>query len=156
MSILNKKHFHDEVAAFAELENIMWPDGPVCPHCGAMDRISPLQGVRSKPSRKNPKGAERLGLKKCGHCLKQFMVRVGTIFEDSHAPLHKWFQAIHLLVASKKGINSHQLHRILEVQYNTAWSMSHRIREAMRSGPLEPHMGGKGGERKSTRLSMAG
>lgn len=144
MSILTKKHFHDEAAAFAELESIMWPEGPVCPHCGGMDRVYALKGVRTKPSKKNPEGVERHGLKKCGHCRKQFTVRVGTVFEDSHAPLHKWFQAIHLLCSSKKGISSHQLHRILEVQYNTAWFMSHRIREAMRAGPLAP-MGGGGG-----------
>lgn len=144
MSVLNARHFHDEESAFAELERILWPDGPVCPHCGGMDRVYALKGVRTKPSKKNPEGVVRHGLKKCGHCRKQFTVRVGTIFEDSHAPLHKWFQAIHLLASSKKGISSHQLHRILEVQYNTAWFMSHRIREAMRSGGLEPPMGGEG------------
>jgi transposase-like protein len=145
MSVLNAKHFHDEEAAFAELEAILWPDGPNCPHCGALDRIYALKGVRSKPSKKNPEGVVRHGLKKCGHCRKQFTVRVGTVFEDSHAPLHKWFQAIHLLASSKKGISSHQLHRTLEVQYNTAWFMSHRIREAMRVGGLTPPMGGDGG-----------
>src|SRR5262245_48485003 len=144
MSVLNAKHFHDEEAAFAELESILWQDGPFCPHCGGMDRIYALNGVRSKPSKKHPEGVVRHGLKKCGHCRKQFTVRVGTVFEDSHAPLHKWFQAIHLLCSSKKGISSHQLHRILEVQYNTAWFMSHRIREAMRYGDLAP-MGGAGG-----------
>ena len=113
MSVLNKKHFHDEPAAFTELEAILWPNGPVCPHCNANDRIYVLEGVRSKPSQKNPEGVVRHGLKKCGHCRKQFTVRVGTVFEDSHAPLHKWFQAIHLLASSKKGISSHQLHRIL-------------------------------------------
>ena len=145
MSVLNAKHFHDEEAAFAELEAMLWPDGPVCPHCGGLDRIYVLKGVRTKPSKKNPEGVERHGLKKCGHCRKQFTVRVGTVFEDSHAPLHKWLQAIHLLCSSKKGISSHQLHRMLEVQYNTAWFMSHRIREAMRVGGLEPPMGGDGG-----------
>lgn len=144
MSVLNAKHFHDEEAAFAELEAKLWPDGPSCPHCGALDRIYPLKGVRTKPSKKNPEGVVRHGLKKCGHCRKQFTVRVGTVFEDSHAPLHKWFQAIHLLVSSKKGISSHQLHRMLEVQYNTAWFMAHRIREAMRVGGLAPPMGGEG------------
>ena len=100
---LNAKHFHDEEAAFAELEAILWPDGPVCPHCGALDRIYALKGVRSKPSKKHPEGVVRHGLKKCGHCRKQFTVRVGTVFEDSHAPLHKWFQAIHLHVLSQEG-----------------------------------------------------
>jgi len=144
MSILSQPHFHDEAAAFKELEDILWPNGPVCPHCGGKERIYALKGVRSKPTKANPKGVERHGLKKCGHCRKQFTVRVGTIFEDSHTPLHKWFQAIHLLCSSKKGISSHQLHRVLEVQYNTAWFMSHRIREAMRSGALAPPMGGSG------------
>lgn len=143
MSILSKKHFHDEAAAFVELESILWPNGPVCPHCGADKRIYSLNGVRSKPSKKHPEGVERHGLKKCGACRKQFTVRVGTIFEDSHAPLHKWLQAIQLMCSSKKGVSSHQLHRILEVQYNTAWFMSHRIREAMRSGGFGP-MGGEG------------
>ena len=145
MSALSLNYLHDEAAAFAELERLMWPDGPVCPHCSGMDRVYALKGVRSKPSKKSPEGVERHGLKKCGHCRKQFTVRVGTIFEDSHAPLHKWFQAIRLMVSSKKGISSHQLHRTLEVQYNTAWFMSHRIREAMRSGFLAPPMG-SGGE----------
>jgi transposase-like protein len=145
MSILTAKHFHDEAAAFTELESILWPNGPVCPHCGADKRIYELKGVRSKPSKKHPNGIERFGLKKCGACRKQFTVRMKTVFEDSHAPLHKWFQAIHLLCSSKKGISSHQLHRTLEVQYNTAWFMSHRIREAMRIGSLTPPMGGEGG-----------
>src|SRR4029079_3013232 len=145
MSVLNAPHFHDEAAAFAEMEAILWPDGPVCPKCGALDRIYPLKGVRSKPSKKHPNGVERFGLKKCGACRKQFTVRVGTVFEDSHAPLHKWFQAIHLLCSSKKGISSHQIHRTLEVQYNTAWFMTHRIREAMRIGSFTPPMGGEGG-----------
>lgn len=143
MSIFTAKHFHDEAAAFAEMEAILWPEGPVCPHCGADKRIYELKGVRSKPSKKHPEGVERHGLKKCGACRKQFTVRVGTIFEDSHAPLHLWLQAIHLMVSSKKGVSSHQLHRILEVQYNTAWFMSHRIREAMRCGGFGP-MGGEG------------
>lgn len=146
MSILTKPYFHDEGAAFAKLESIVWPDGPVCPKCGnkhSEKKIYDLKGVRSKPSKKNPDGVVRHGLKKCGACRKQFTVRVGTIFESSHAPLHLWFQAVHLMCSSKKGISSHQLHRILEVQYNTAWFMAHRIREAMRSGELAP-MGGGG------------
>ncbi len=143
MSILNAAHFHDESAAFAKLENVLWPDGPVCPHCGGVDRVYALKGVRTKPSKKNPEGVERHGLKKCGHCRQQFTVRVGTVFESSHIPLHKWLQAVFLLCSSKKGISSHQLHRVLEITYEAAWFMSHRIREAMRSGALAP-MGGSG------------
>jgi transposase-like protein len=137
MSILSKAHFHDEEAAFEKLESIIWPNGPVCPHCGGKERIYVLNGVKDK------KGGVRPGLKKCGHCRKQFTARVGTVFESSHIPLHKWMQAVHLLCSSKKGISSHQLHRVLEITYEAAWFMSHRIREAMRSGALAP-MGGAG------------
>lgn len=145
MSALSAAHFHDEAAAFEKLESIIWPNGPVCPHCKGHARIYRLSGVRSKASKKNPKGVERHGLRKCGHCRKQFTVRVGTVFESSHIPLHKWFQAAHLLCSSKKGISSHQLHRTLEINYEAAWFMGHRIREAMRSGGLLPPMGSGGG-----------
>lgn len=145
MSVLNAAHFHDEEAAFAKLESIVWPNGPVCPHCGHDKRIYTLWDVRTKPSKKNPEGVTRPGLKKCGACRQQFTARIGTVFESSHIPLHKWLQAVHLLCSSKKGISSHQLHRILEITYEAAWFMSHRIREAMRSGPLAPPvMGGPG------------
>mgnify|MGYP005839416857 CR=1 FL=1 len=124
---------HDEAAAFAHVESIIWPDGPVCPHCGVVDSAYRLIGVRTKPSAKNPEGKERHGLWKCRECRNQFTVRKGTIFEDSHLPMHKWLQAIHLMVSSKKGISSHQLHRVLEITHKSAWFMTHRIREAMRS-----------------------
>ena len=145
MAVLTQPHFHDEAAAFALVESIVWPNGPVCPHCGSKDRVYALKGVHSKASKKNPEGIERYGLKKCGNCRKQFTVRVGTVFESSHIPLHLWLQAFHLLCSSKKGISSHQLHRILEIKYQSAWFMSHRIREAMRSGSLSAPMGGDGG-----------
>lgn len=134
MSLLSRPYFHDDAAALAHLEAVLWPNGPVCPHCGAVDRIYALKGAST---------AKRPGLRKCGHCRKQFTVTVGTIFEASHAPLHKWLQAFHLLVSSKKGISAHQLHRVLEVTYRTAWFMAHRIREAMKSGSLSP-LGGEG------------
>lgn len=138
MSVLSKPYFHDEAAAFTQVEAILWPNGPVCPHCQNAERIYSLGGVKGKT------GKLRHGLRKCGACRKQFTVRIGTIFEESHLPLHKWLQAIHLVCSSKKGISAHQLHRILEVQYKTAWFLHHRIREAMRAGDLSP-MGGAGG-----------
>jgi transposase-like protein len=144
MSMLSRPYMHDEAAAFAHVEAMLWPDGPVCPHCGCMGRVYALKGVRTKPSKKNPEGVERHGLKKCGDCRKQFTVRHGTIFEESHIPLHKWLQAIFLLTSSKKGISSNQLHRTLGITLKSAWFLSHRIREAMRSGEFDP-FGGDGG-----------
>jgi transposase-like protein len=143
MSVLSKPYMHDEAEAFKHVESILWPDGPVCPHCGVVDRAYPLVGVRSKPSKKNPEGVERHGLWKCRDCRGQFTVRKGTIFEESHIPMHKWLQAIHLMVSSKKGISSHQLHRVLEITHKSAWFLTHRIREAMRSdGALDFGSGG--------------
>ena len=135
MSVLSKPHFHDEEAAFAFLEAQIWPQGPVCPHCGGMGRIGKIKA--------NAEKRVRIGLHKCGDCKKQFTVKVGTVFEHARIPLHKMLQAVHLMCSSKKGISSHQLHRILEVQYKTAWFLAHRIREAMRDGSLAP-MGGNG------------
>jgi transposase-like protein len=130
MSILKQSHFHNEAAAIARLEAIVWPEGPVCPHCGGLDRITPVKGGR-------------VGLRRCGQCKKQFTCKVGTVFEDSKVPVHKWFQAAHLLASSKKGISSHQLHRTLGVTYKTAWFMAHRLREAMRTVGVAPM--GEGG-----------
>jgi len=132
MSVLNRPYFYDEAAAFEHVEAILWPEGPVCPHCGSVAAPYKLTGVRTKASKKNPEGIERHGLYKCRDCRKQFTVRIGTIFEESHTELHKWLQAIHLMCNSKKGISAHQLHRVLECTYKTAWFLAHRIREAMR------------------------
>ena len=130
MTALLDPHFHNEEAAFARLEQIVWPNGPVCPHCGGVDRITPVKGGR-------------VGLKRCGDCKKQFTAKVGTVFEDSKVKLHLWFQAAHLMASSKKGISSHQLHRTLGVTYKTAWFMSHRLREAMRDAS-PGQLGGSG------------
>ncbi|TGD95245.1 IS1595 family transposase [Methylobacterium nonmethylotrophicum] len=136
MSVLSQPQFHDEEAAFKWLEDTLWPEGPVCPHCGGMGRIGKIKA--------NPEKRVRLGLHKCGDCKQQFTVKVGTVFEHARIPLHKMLQAVHLMCSSKKGISAHQLHRILEVQYKTAWFLAHRIREAMRDGSLAP-MGGLDG-----------
>ena len=139
MSILDRKYFKDEKAAFGHLEALLWADGVVCPHCGTVDKAGRLNGVKDKIGRVRP------GLWKCYSkgCRKQFTVKVGTVFESAHIPLHKMLQAVHLLCSSKKGISAHQLHRILEVDYKSAWFLAHRIREAMRDGNLSP-MGGSG------------
>jgi transposase-like protein len=146
MSLLSKPYFHDEAEAFKFLERIIWGDEIVCPHCGVVGgRVYELEGVRTKPSKKNPKGVVRHGLKKCGECRKQFTVKVGTVFEHGRIPLHKMLQAVYLMTSSKKGISSHQLHRTLEITYKSAWFLTHRIREAMRDGELAP-FGGEGGK----------
>jgi len=128
MSVLSRPQFHDEAAAFRFVEAEIWPEGPVCPHCGGCERISAIKA--------NPEKKIRHGLKFCGQCRRQFTVKVGTIFEDSHLPMTKWLQAIYLMTASKKGMSAHQLHRTLEITYKSAWFLEHRIREAMASGDL--------------------
>ena len=131
MSALSAPHFHDEAAAFVEVERLLWPEGPVCPHCGS------LSG-KHYDLRKT-----RVGLRKCSDCRKQFTVKVGTVFECAKIPLNKMLQAVYLLCASKKGCSSHQIHRTLGITYKSAWFLTHRIREALRSGDLAP-MGGSG------------
>jgi transposase-like protein len=135
MSIINAKHFQDETAAYEYVEARVWPNGPVCPKCGATkEHVGKLGGEST-----------RIGTYKCYACRKPFTVKVGTIFESSHVKLHLWLQAIYLMCASKKGISSNQLHRTLGVTLKTAWFMSHRIRLAMdpNAGTFTP-MGGKG------------
>lgn len=131
-AVLTAKHFHDEAAAYAYVEARVWPQGPTCPKCGTFERIGKLGGKST-----------RIGTYKCYECRKPFTVKVNTIFEDSHVPMHLWLQAMHFMCSSKKGVSSNQLHRTLGVTLKTAWFMSHRIRLAMADGSLMP-MGGEG------------
>jgi transposase-like protein len=131
-SALSAPHFHNEEAAFAYVEARLWPNGPVCPHCGSTDKIGRLNGKTTRP-----------GLHKCYECRKPFTVRIGTIFESSHCPLRIWLQAIFLLCSSKKGISTRQLQRTLGVGMKTAWFLGHRIRHAMQDGSSGP-LGGAG------------
>ena len=130
--ILNQPHFQDADKAREHLEALRWPHGPVCPHCGSVRTPLKLEGKSYRP-----------GLFKCNDCYEQFTVTVGTVFERSKIGLHIWLQAVHLMCASKKGISSKQLERMLGVTYKTAWFMSHRIREAMISELAGP-LGGSG------------
>ena len=132
-SILNAPHFHDEQAAIRFVEERVWPKGAICPRCCGSERVK-LMGGKST----------RLGTYKCYECRKPFTVKIGTIFEDSHVAMHLWLQAIFLIAASKKGISSNQLHRVLGVTLKTAWFMSHRIRLAM-NGNNGELMGSGGG-----------
>jgi len=128
MSVLSRPEFHSEEAAYAHLEKIVWVDGPVCVHCGGVGRITKVKA--------NPAKRIREGLWRCGDCKKQFTVKVGTVFEHMRLPLHKAMQAVYLMTSSKKGISAHQLHRVLEITYKSAWFLAHRVREAMQDGDL--------------------
>jgi transposase-like protein len=138
--------FHNEDAARAHLECVRWPDGPVCVHCGSK-RVTRMEGKSHRP-----------GLFHCNDCEKPFTVTMKSVMERSKIPLAKWVLGFHLMAASKKGVSSHQLHRMLGITYKSAWFLSMRIREAMgldpeTSGPIggdnlvvesdETYVGGK-------------
>lgn len=131
-SVLDEPRFRDERAAYAYVEAQLWANGRICPKCGMVDRSGPLKGKST-----------RIGVYKCYACRKPFTVKVGTIFESSHVPLHIWLQAIHLMCSSKKGFSANQFARILGVDIKTGWFIGHRIREAMRSDAMMPF--GQGG-----------
>lgn len=133
-ALLKNPIFQDEAKAREWLEARVWPSGPTCPHCGNadQDKITGLQGKAHRP-----------GLYQCAECREQFTVTVKTVFERSKIPLTKWLAALFLMTASKKGVSAHQVHRMLDVSYKSTWFMMHRLREAMRSGGLEP-LGGRG------------
>jgi transposase-like protein len=141
--------FADEDLAREWLEAKRWPEGPVCPHCGVVDRAYKLvpKATSSRPVRR--------GVWKCRDCRKQFTVTIGTVFAETHIPLNKWLYAIHLMCASKKGVSALQLSRTLEITYKSGWFLAHRIRKAMEKDPMagkltgvveadETYVGGKG------------
>ena len=143
-SALSAKFFHDEAAAYIWLESVLWPEGPVCPHCGGFERITVVGGTTG-----------RMGLKRCLQCKKQFTVTVGTVFERSHVKLHLWLQAAHLLCTSKKGMSSLQISRILGVTYRTAWFMTH-VSELRWASPKSLRHGWRGQDAsKPTRPMLA-
>ncbi|HWA92464.1 MAG TPA: IS1595 family transposase [Rhizomicrobium sp.] len=128
--LFENRIFQDATAAREWLESRLWPDGPVCGHCGVLDEARAL--------------SSRPGLYQCNACRKQFSVTVGTLFERSHIPLNKWLLATFLFCASKKGVSAHQMHRMLGITYKSAWFMMHRIREAMAPGAGAGPLGGPG------------
>lgn len=132
MTDLTNPIFFNESKARAHLESLRWAEGRFCPHCGESEKTAPVAGKKHRP-----------GLYYCNGCKGTFTATVGTIFERSKIPLHKWMAGFHLMAASKKGISAHQLHRMLKLTYKTAWFMAHRIREAMKDGNPGP-LGGSG------------
>src|SRR3954466_14102407 len=128
MSNLQSPIFSDETKARKWLEARVWPQGPVCPHCGVTEEhVTKLEGGKHRP-----------GLYQCNECREQFTVTVKTVFERSKIPLTKWLAALFLLTASKKGVSAHQIHRSLGISYKSSWFMMHRLREALRTGGLGP------------------
>jgi transposase-like protein len=124
--------FQDEEKAREWFEARVWPNGPFCPHCGEVERLTRLHGKAHRP-----------GLIQCNSCREQFTVTVNTVAERSKLPLTKWCLAIYLLNSSKKGMSALQMHRIMGGSYKTAWFLFHRIREAMREGKMPGGLGGK-------------
>lgn len=134
MSDLSNPIFHDENKAREWLEARVWPSGPVCPKCGVVDQATLMKGKTT-----------RAGLYQCNACREPFTVTVGTLYERSHIPLNKWLMATHLMMASKKGVSSLQLHRMLGISKKSAWFMSHRIRASLVGEPIPGgQLGGKG------------
>jgi transposase-like protein len=139
--LLQNKIFQDDDKAREWLEARVWPNGPICPHCGATDDdVTKLEGTKHRP-----------GVYQCNECREQFTVTVKTVFERSKIPLSKWLAALFLMAASKKGISAHQVHRMLGISYKSTWFMMHRLREAMREHFPETD-GGLGGDGKTVEV----
>src|SRR6202158_3557214 len=132
-SVLSAPHFQNEEAAFAYVESKLWPSGPECPHCGVVGQAGRLKGKTTRP-----------GLWKCYACRKPFTVRMGSGCESSHVPMTVWLQAMYLMCASKKGISTRQLQRMIGCGLKTAWFLGHRIREAMTPDANAGPLGGAG------------
>ena len=124
--------YSNEDLAREHLESVLWPNGPVCPRCGVTgDRITKLMGKSTRP-----------GVHKCKDCRKPFTVTVGTVMERSKIPLTKWLLATQLKAASKKGISAKQLERMLNITYESAWFLTHRLNEACTTKLPEGGLGG--------------
>lgn len=143
--------FPNEQSCIDYMTEIRWRNGKACPYCGS-SRIYTFRDNRTH---------------KCADCRQKFSIKVGTIFEDSKIPLQKWFIAIYLLTAHKKGISSVQLGKDIGVTQKTAWFMNHRLREAARTksfnAPLkntveadETYVGGKEKNKHASKKLNAG
>ncbi len=133
--VLAAAHFHNEEAAFAYVEAHLWPNGPVCPHCGNRDdkRIGRLTGKTSRP-----------GLRKCYACRKTFTVRIGSHFRGQPFPAAS-VAASHPTSSrpARRASSTRQIQRAFNCSMKTAWFLTHRIREIMKPGaPNVPPMGG--------------
>ena len=132
MSDFSNPIFHNETKARKWLEARIWPDGPICPHCGVIGEATLMKGNSHRP-----------GLYQCNACRAPFTVTVGTLYERSKVPLHKWLAATHFMMASKKGMSALQIGRMLGLSKKTAWFVCHRIRESLRDSKFDEPLGGK-------------
>ncbi len=121
------------------LEQLRWPDGPICPHCGVVGEATAMASHDDTAA----DARLREGVYNCRACRKPFSVTVNTIFEGSHIGLAKWLLGFYLFATSKKSLSALQLQRHLGLgSYRTAWHMAHRIRAAFQNdGPLAPLTG---------------
>jgi transposase-like protein len=131
MSDFSNPIFHDETKAREWLEARVWKAGRACPKCGVVDQSTLMKGKTTRP-----------GLYQCNACREPFTVTVGTLYERSKVPLHKWLAVTHLMMASKKGMSALQISRMIGLSYKTTWFLCHRIRESLRPSDMLPSMGG--------------
>ncbi len=124
------KQFTTEDKCLDYIEAMRWPNGVCCIHCGVLN-VSKI--TREKKGKNQRTRIYQCLEKECG---KQFSATSGTIFNDTHLPLTKWFLAIAFICEAKKGMSALQVQRHLGVNYRTAWHLCHRIREAMQEGGL--------------------
>jgi transposase-like protein len=110
------EHFATDEKCRELLERLRWPNGPECPRCKTQKVVRLSTNVK---------------LLWCSECSYQFSVTAGTIFNDSHLPLTKWFLVTLLLCEARKGISANQIKRTVGMSYKTAWYLCHRIRAAM-------------------------
>ena len=120
----------DERAAVEFLEAKRWGDSPCCVHCGSV-------GVYKMSDAKSGERNRRY-LWRCRDCQRQYTVRVGTIYEESLIPLHKWCRALWEAASAKNGVSALEMSRKLQITYKSALFMMHRIRHAMGQDPSTP------------------
>jgi transposase-like protein len=132
MSQLSNPIFHDEIKAREWLEARVWPNGPVCHHCGTVGLATLMKGKTTRP-----------GLYQCNACRKPFTVTMGTLYESSKVPLHLWLAVTHLMMSSKKGISALQISRMIGKPYKTVWFLCHRIRDSLKASPDPSPLGGQ-------------
>jgi transposase-like protein len=136
--------FRDEAEAYRYVERYFWPDGPECPRCGSSARVGKMSGAST-----------RVGTYKCYSCRKPFTVKIGTLFESSHVPMHKWLRAIYLISSGRRRVAPNELHRILEVSPKTAAFMEQRIARACNPTAMDNHEGDNAHERTALRTGSA-